>query len=223
VEADRAGGAYLEVNRSLTAFQIWLALLVACFAVAALSFVFLDLPIARWSSSHLGKLNTLGAGLGSAVLLSLEALVALAMIATRLMRGRLSPLGEAFALASLTSMCAYAANDGVLKLFFGVPNPTRVLLEGAHHTFHILAGAGDSSFPSGHMVLAASFGGVFMRLFPSSIWALSLLLSFGAGLLIFGDWHFASDVIVGAFAGLSVGILAGELWRVHSKSGATAL
>ena len=118
-------------------------------------------------------------------------------------------------------MCAYAVNDGVLKLLFRVPNPAPVLLEGVHHFFHLLAGAGDSSFPSGHMVLAASFGGVFMRLIPASIWPLSFLLSFGAALLIFGDWHFASDVIVEAFAGISAGLLAGELWRAHSDKGTT--
>ena len=217
---NRVGGTDFEVKHGLSTRQIWLISLLVCFAAAALAFTFLDLPIARMFSQYLGKLNPLGAGLGSAALLSLEAVTALALVAARLMRGHLSPFGEALALASLTSMCAYAVNDGVLKLFFGVPSPARVLLEGAHHAFHLLAGAGDSSFPSGHMVLAASFGGVFMRLYPSSIWLLSALLFFGAALLIAGDWHFASDVIVGAFAGLSAGLLEGELWRVHSNLGA---
>ena len=209
------------MTHSLSARQIWLISFLLCAAAASLSFAFLDLPVARWFSSHLGKLNPLATGLGSAVLLSLEALIALALVAARLVRGHLSPFAEALGLASLTSMCAYAVNDGVLKLFFGVPGPSGVLLEGAHHGFHLLAGASDSSFPSGHMVLAASFGGVFMKLFPSSIWFLSTALIFGAALLIFGDWHFLSDVIVGAFAGVSAGILAGELWRVHSNRDTT--
>jgi membrane-associated phospholipid phosphatase len=114
-------------------------------------------------------------------------------------------------------MCAYAVNDGILKLFFGVPGPGSVLSGGAQHVFHFLAGAGDSSFPSGHMVLAASFGGVFMRLHPASIWPLTILFCCGAALLILGDWHFVSDVIAGAFVGVSAGLLAGELWRAHSS------
>ena len=78
-------------------------------------------------------------------------------------------------------------------------------------------GTEHSSFPSGHMVLAASFAGVFMRLYRVSIWPLSALLLLGATLLILGDWHFLSDVIAGTFVGLSAGLLAGELWALHSK------
>jgi len=201
------------VNTVPNARQIGLVLLLGC-AVVVLSFAYLDVPIARWFSQNLGHL---GAGLSSATLLSLDAATALFLVAERLVRGQLSAMSKTLAIACLTSMCAYAVNDGVLKLFFGVPNPSRVLLEGARHTFHFLSGDRDSSFPSGHMVLAGSFAGVFMRLYPSSIWPTCALLLFGSMLLIVGDWHFASDVIAGAFLGVSTGALAGELWRVHSN------
>jgi membrane-associated phospholipid phosphatase len=210
------------MSRVLSARQIWLISLVVCAAAAAFSFKYLDIRIARHFSENLGHLDTVGAGLGSAVLLSLEAATAIALIAVRLLRGRLSPFSEALALASLTSMCAFAVNDGALKLFFGIPNPGDVLLQGAHHTFHFLAGTRESSFPSGHMVLAGSFGGVFMKLFPVSRWPLSILLFIGVAVLIVGDWHFFSDVIAGTFAGVSAGLLAGELWRTHLKEATTA-
>ncbi len=181
-----------------------------------MSFISLDVPVARLFSQNIGHLDTVGAGLGSAVLLSLEGATALTLVGVRLMRGRLSPFGEALALASLTSICAYAVNDGVMKLFFGVPNPATVLLEGAQHSIHLLAGDQNASFPSGHMVLAASFGGAFMKLVPASTWPLSALLFVGALVLIVGDWHFVSDVIAGGFVGLSAGVLAGDLWSAHS-------
>lgn len=193
---------------------------LACVAAAGLSFAFVDLPVARRFAPSIGHLDALGAGLGSAVLLTLEGLTALALIAVRLLRGRLSLFGEALALASLTSMCVYAMNDGVLKLFFGVPGPASVLLDGAHHGFHLLAGGQGSGFPSGHMALAAAFGGTFMTLIPASRWPLSALLVVGAVILVVGDWHFVSDVIAGGFVGLSAGALAGALWRVHSNWGA---
>jgi len=209
------------VNLLPTARQIWPILFLACVAAGVLSFIYLDLPVARLFVQNVGRMDNLSAGLGSAILLSIEGMTALSLIGLRLMRGRLSRFEEALALASLTSMCVYAINDGVLKLFFGVPNPASVLLAGAHHGPHLFGGTQTASFPSGHMALAGSFGGVFMTLVPRSRWPLSILLFAGAGLLIIGDWHFVSDVIAGSFIGVSTGVLAGELWRVHSKWDAT--
>ena len=194
--------------------RIWFLLLVACAAAAALSFAALDVPVAHrlWTvGRHLSSLN---AAFGATVILSLEAAVVLALIIARLMRGHISRLSEAVALACLASICAYGVNDQVLKPFFGVQSPADVV-QGARHTFHLAMGLGNGSFPSGHMVLAGAFAGVLMRLYRASIRPLSGLLLLAAVLLVVGDWHFISDVIAGAFLGVSAGILAGEGWLVH--------
>jgi membrane-associated phospholipid phosphatase len=200
----------------------WFAAFIACIFLALLSFVRFDMPIAQAFVKNLGQLDDLGAGLGTEVLLSIEAAVALCITALRLMRGhgKLSPVSKALAVASVTSICAYAVNDGVLKILLGVPNPQSVLMQGAHHGFHFFAGAKSSGFPSGHMVLAGSFAGVFLRLYPSSRWPFVILLSIAAILLVVGDWHFLSDVIVGSFIGVSTGVLVGQLWQDHSDTGA---
>ena len=160
--------------------------------------------------------ESLEKGFASAVLLGIEAAVALALVFIRITRGHLSRFGEATALACLTSICAYAINDSILKLFLGVPNPAAVL-HGTRHAFDLLAGSSNSSFPSGHMVLAGAFAGVFIRLYRTSILPFSALLLIAAVLLIVGDWHFVSDVIAGTFLGISAGILGGEVWLAHSK------
>jgi membrane-associated phospholipid phosphatase len=121
------------------------------------------------------------------------------------------------AIACVASICTYGINSGVLKPLFGVPIPAEVM-EGARHSFKFLEGSGNSSFPSGHMVLAGAFAGVFMSLYRVGVWPLSALLVLAAGLLVIGGWHFLSDVVAGAFVGVSAGMLAGELWTVHSKS-----
>jgi membrane-associated phospholipid phosphatase len=121
------------------------------------------------------------------------------------------------AVACLASICTYGINDQVLKPFFGVEGPAAVM-HGARHAFNIGMGLADSSFPSGHMVLAGAFAGVFMRLYRASIRPLAALLLVAAALLVVGDWHFISDVIAGAFLGVSAGALAGEGWAVHSSS-----
>lgn len=193
---------------------LWSLLVFASASVAA--FVYVDIPIAHHFYALLGSAKYLGTGFASVFLLGIEAAVALGLIVLRIARGRLSSFREATALACLTSICAYAVNDSTLKPFFGVPNPAAVL-QGTQHAFHFLGGSSDSSFPSGHMVLAGAFAGVFMRLYRRSVAPLSALLLLAAILLIVGDWHFVSDVIAGTFIGVSVGVLAGEVWIVHSK------
>jgi len=203
------------MNRLSVTIRIWLLTLILCVVAVTLSFWRADLPIALYCSQFTRQLNILGKGLASAVILSGEAIVVMALVLARLIRGKISPVAETLAVACLTSMCAYGINSSVLKLYFGVADPADVM-HGSKHAFNLLKGSSDSSFPSGHMVLAAAFAGVFMRLYRVSIWPLSIFLLFGACLLIVGDWHFLSDVIAGTFLGATVGLLAGELWKVHS-------
>ena len=209
-------GSASEGNTLRSPYLIWLLSLLICTLVIAVLFVYCDVSVARRVYGILALAETLGTGFASAVLLGIEAAVALALVIIRITRGHLSPLLEATVLACLTSICAYAINDGTLKFFFGVPNPTAVV-HGAQHAFNLFRGSSSSSFPSGHMVLAGAFAGVFMRLFRTYIWPLSALLLVAAVLLIVGDWHFISDVIAGTFIGVSAGLLAGEVWLAHSK------
>lgn len=196
-------------------YLIWLLSLLISGFVMAVAFVYFDVPIARRFYGILVSAERLATGFASAVLLGVEAAVALALIIIRITRGHLSPFREATVLACLTSICAYAINDSTLKFFFGVPNPAAVL-HGTQHAFNLLSGSSKSSFPSGHMVLAGAFAGVFMRLYRTSILLFSALLLIAAALLIAGDWHFVSDVIAGTFVGVSAGLLAGEVWLAHS-------
>lgn len=204
------------MKRFLFLVQIWLVSLLVCATLVTLCFVRLDVPVAErfWTTGRF--LSPLGEAFDASVLLSIETLVALFLIVTRVVRGHLSRFAEVLALACLASICTYGINDEVLKPLFGVPMPAQVM-QGARHAFNFLMGAGTSSFPSGHMILASAFAGVFMRLHRLSIWPLAALLVLAAVLLVVGDWHFVSDVIAGTFVGISAGILAGELWSVHSK------
>jgi membrane-associated phospholipid phosphatase len=192
----------------------WFLCLVACGAAVGLSFYNVDITLALYCLRFSQRLSPLQEGLGSAVLLTGEAVTVLALVLARLIRGKIPPYAEALAIACLSSICAYAINDSVLKLFFGVPNLSDVL-RGSRHAFHFWKGSPHSNFPSGHMILAGAFAGVFMRLYRITIWPLSALVLFAATLLVAGGWHFLSDVIAGAYLGLSAGLLAGELWRIH--------
>lgn len=202
-------------RESLFPSRTWFLALLICLLAIAVTFARLDVPIARSVYGILGSTKSLATGFASAVLLALEACVALGLVILRIVHGRLSPFREATVLACLTSICAYAINDSTLKMLFGVPNPW-AFLHGSPHAFNFLHGSSGSSFPSGHMVIASAFGGVFMRLYRASIWPLSALLLVAAVLLVVGDWHFISDVIAGTYLGLAAGVLAGETWLAHS-------
>jgi len=203
------------MNRFSRVIWIWSVSLVACAAIVALAFQRVDIPVALffWNVEHLrSPLNT---AFGSRVILSAEAAVIMVTVLARLARGHISVFGETLAVACLVSMCAYVVNDHILKVFFGVPNSANVMQGAAHH-FNLWMGSESSSFPSGHMVLAAAFAGFFMRRYQASIRLFSALLLIAAGLLLVGGWHFLSDIIAGAFLGMSAGILAGEGWAAHS-------
>jgi len=202
------------VSRFAVVVRIWLLSFVACAAAAAFSFAKLDVPVARrvWLTGP--DLSTLNTSFGATVILSLESAVVLGLIIARLVRGHISRFSATLALACLASICAYGINDEVLKPLFGVPAPYQVV-DGARHAFNFAAGIAASSFPSGHMMLAGAFAGVFMRFYRVSILPLAALLLIAAALLVVGDWHFISDVIVGTFLGVSAGALAGEGWSVH--------
>jgi membrane-associated phospholipid phosphatase len=207
-------GSALEGKILRFPYLVWFLSLLICTLLMAVAFAHLDVPIARRVYGILSQ--GLAAGFGSAILLGIEAAIAVALVIIRIMRGHLSPFSEATVLACLTSICAYAINDSTLKSIFGVPNPTAVL-QGAQHAINFLSGSANSSFPSGHMVLAGAFAGVFMRLYRTTILPFSALLLIAAALLVVGDWHFVSDVIAGTFLGISAGLLAGEVWLAHSK------
>ena len=197
--------------------QLWVIALAVCAAAVALSFANVDVPIARhfW---RVGRLpNPLSTAFGAAVILALESAVALVLIIARVVRGHISRFSEVLALACLASICSYGINSEVLKPLFGVPIPAEVM-QGASHVFNFMQGSENSSFPSGHMVLAGAFGGVFMSLLRRSAWPLSALLMLAAVLLVVGEWHFVSDVIAGTFVGISAGMLAGEAWTAHSRT-----
>jgi membrane-associated phospholipid phosphatase len=214
-EAPHVASGSPSVNRFVFILRIWLLVLLGCAAFVAFSFGHWDLPIALYFWKIGRILHPLSKPLGGSVILGVESAVILLLLLTRLLRGHISRFAEVLAIACLTSICAYGIDSQVLKVFFGVPNPTAVI-HGARHAFDIMRGSGQSSFPSGHMVLAGSFAGVFMRLYRASIWPLAGLLLLAAALLLVGDWHFLSDLVAGAFVGVTAGLLAGEAWAVHS-------
>lgn len=194
------------LKRRTQTLLIWALSSLGCAALVAWLFLRVDVPAAHffWRSGRF--LSPLGAAFGSVLILSLELAVMIGILIMRGVRGEVPPFAATLATACFASVCSYCANDLVLKELCGVPGVAYVMF-GAHHRFHLWAGSTVSSFPSGHMVLAGAFAGVFFHRYRQSIWPLSALLALAGALLVAGDWHFPSDVVAGAYLGVSAGIL----------------
>jgi hypothetical protein len=206
----------VQVKHPTAVVRIWILTLVICAAVAAVAFIYVDVPAARYFSQTARLMRPFGDSLGATVILSAESVVVVTVVSMRLVRGHVSRFGATLAIACFTSICAYGINDHVLKILFGVPTPWQVM-HGSRHGFNLWSGRANGSFPSGHMVLAGAFAGVFMRLYRISIWPLTALLLLAAVLMLAGDWHFLSDLIAGAFFGVSAGLLAARVSVVGSR------
>ncbi|GAA4762520.1 hypothetical protein GCM10023219_03520 [Stakelama sediminis] len=191
-------------------FGIWLIALGGCILLAALSFSYVDVPLADHIAPLSRHIRKSGVGVGSNPVMLAEAGTVLLLAIIRLVFNRIPSLARTLALACLCSMLAYAFNSFVLKTAFGVPNPSHVL-KGAQHAFHWFDGTRDDSFPSGHMALSTAFAVIFMTTYPRAVWLISAGLLVIAILLLLGNWHFLSDLIIGSFVGSSVGLYAARL------------
>ncbi|MFO1247298.1 MAG: phosphatase PAP2 family protein [Alphaproteobacteria bacterium] len=194
----------------------WLVCALIVTAATAVSIRWLDIPIAQLYAHNINRLAPIGDRLGSSILISGELFLMAILITIRLSLGYLSDLGKAILISILASLTAFAANDAVLKVFFGLPNPGMFLFFGADHTFHFFHGNIESSFPSGHMALAAGAAIAIARVYSRFLLPLMGSILVPAAALIIGDWHFLSDVIAGIFIGATAGFIAGELWVQHS-------
>jgi membrane-associated phospholipid phosphatase len=208
----------LELTQArANALRLWLAVLLATAVATAFCFKHVDLRVLARLAPYSHHIEILGHGLGSAIILTGEALVFVTLAIARVVRGSISPLGKAVAAACISSICAYAINSTVFKPMFGVL-PTGYVLTGWPHMAHFFQGSPDSSFPSGHMALAGAFAGVLMRHYPKTLWLFAALLVLGGLLLVAGSWHFVSDVLAGTFFGVSTGLFAAEVWLTHERN-----
>jgi membrane-associated phospholipid phosphatase len=201
-------------------FLLWLGTggIVALLCLASIRW--LDQPAALLFRHGIAHADLLSQGLGSTVLIAGELAVMAALAIVRVWRHKLSATGETLLVACCASLCTFAGNDHVLKLLFGRPNPATVLFSGVPPAFQFFQGTFQSSFPSGHMAMACSFGMVLLLAFPRYKKLLASLLALAGIILVVGDWHFISDVIAGSYVGGLTGFWAWELWMAHNRRGA---
>jgi membrane-associated phospholipid phosphatase len=114
----------------------------------------------------------------------------------------------------------------ILKFIFGrtwpetwVDNNLSFIRDGVYGFHFMHGGSAYQSFPSGHMAAACAVLSVIWIRYPyfRSFYVIAGLL---VGTVLTGaNYHFLSDVIAGAFVGVSIGWIAIEIWDACAARG----
>jgi membrane-associated phospholipid phosphatase len=204
----------------------WLNTLALTAILIAISYQWLDRPIAFLAHEHVRSLGIFGP-LGRKVPELVPPLAGLALIAVTIRTLAKRPLSHFEATILLCGLSFFIA-EGIktyLKVAFGrtwpetwiYGNPS-LIDDGVYgfNPFH--GGFGYTSFPSGHTTAVCAVVSVLWVCYPkwrSSYLLFALAISVG---LVAANYHFLSDVIAGAYLGASVGWAATTMWNAGIRS-----
>jgi membrane-associated phospholipid phosphatase len=205
----------------------WLSTFALTTILIAISYQWLDRPIAFLAHEHVRSLGIFGP-LARKVPELVPPLAALALIAVAIRALAKRPLSHLEATILLCGMSFFIA-EGIktyLKLAFGrtwpetwiYGNPS-LIDDGVYgfNPFH--GGFGYTSFPSGHITAVCAVVSVLWSCYPKWRWSYLLLVLVISVALVAANYHFLSDVIAGAYLGASVGWAATTMWNegIHSS------
>jgi len=201
----------------------WLAGLIGTTIMVAISFEWLDRPIALWVHEMLRAPN------GNALerlthipeLFTPFSVVAFVGLGLWALAGhQLSRHQAAVFLCSL-SLLSVEVMKNQLKFIFGrtwpetwVQNNPSFIRDGAFGFNFMHVGAGYQSFPSGHAAAIGAVISVIWIWYPKLRALCALVVLAVAAALIGANYHFLSDVIAGLFAGISTGWFATAIWKM---------
>lgn len=209
----------------MSAVQRWLLSLVATTFAVVISYVWIDRPVALFIHLH-GPSHEAFAQLTHIPEPFIPLAVAVFLIlGARILAGR--PLTEIYTtslICSISLIMAEATKDQ-LKFIFGrlwpetwILNNPSFIHDGAYgfNLFH--GGAGYASFPSGHTSVTCAVVSVLWILHPKlRALYVQVALTVAVG-LVGANYHFFSDIIAGAFVGVSTGWMMAVLWKARSAT-----
>lgn len=201
--------------------MIWFASLLVVFTATVASYFWLDRPVAlfvhyQFRHSHRAIIDEISHFPNPLILL---AAVLLVILGVRMILGRPLSRHQANTFVCSASIILTEVIKNALKFVFGrtwpetwVQNNPSFIRDGVYGFHFMHGGVTYQSFPSGHMAATCVVISVLWIRYPTFSWLYLIMgLLVGAG-LVGANYHFLSDVIVGAFLGLSVGWLGTTIW-----------
>lgn len=212
----------LRRNRTLDRRAVfWLFGLLVTVATSSASFLWLDRPIATFVHDHFRYqhrtvVDELSHFPNPLLLL---AVILAVILGARMILGWPLSRDQANAFVCSLGVIVTEVVKDALKFIFGrtwpetwVHDNPSFIRDGVYGFHFFQGGSAYQSFPSGHMAGICTVIAVLWLRYPRfrMLYLVAGLL-IGAG-LVGANYHFLSDVIAGAFVGLSIGILATLAW-----------
>jgi membrane-associated phospholipid phosphatase len=198
----------------------WAASFALMIVAVALSYVWLDRPIAVYVHGEFQGVKALPWLTFIPECLAVLAVAIFIVMGWRVAIGRhLSRVESVFLVCGVSLTVAVAIKDQ-LKFAFGrtwpetwVNNNPSLIRNHVYgfNPFH--GGLGYSSFPSGHTTAICAVMSVLWICYPKFRAIYALLIAAVAIGLIGADYHFLSDVIAGGFLGVSTGCMTVSFWE----------
>jgi membrane-associated phospholipid phosphatase len=191
------------------AFRYWLLALALC-AIAVVACIFyVDRPLAEFLEGHVRHTEFwvwLQRALRPFALVVVAALAFLFGCGVWLVSGRqLRPWTETPLLYSWATIWA-VASEIIFKRIFGRGWPDPTFVRDHLYGFHFLHGQTHwDSFPSGTTTVSVAILSVLWVVRPRWRIAGLLIAILLSGAVVVGDFHWLSDVIAGAFLGVTIG------------------
>jgi membrane-associated phospholipid phosphatase len=208
----------------MTPIKRWLLSVAATAVAAAISYQWLDRPIALFAHGQIAHREVFASLTHiPEPLIPLAAIVFVGVGLWALSGRALPKLAATAGLASVSLIVAEAIKNQ-LKFLFGrtwpdtwVRNNPSFIHDGVYGFNPLHGGAGYASFPSGHTTLTCAVISVLWMVYPK-LRAVYLLVFLAVAVgLIGADYHFLSDIIAGAFVGTSTGWMTVTLARTQQS------
>jgi membrane-associated phospholipid phosphatase len=202
----------------------WSLGLLATAIAVTVSYRWLDRPIAQFAHDQLQHFHLFEKLTHIADALTPLAIVAFVILGLRgLTVDRLSRFQTVVLLSGVTLAVAVIVKDQ-LKFAFGRPwpetwmrNNTSFIRDGLYGFYPFHGGGGYASFPSGHTTMICTVMTVLWICYPRFRPLYALCMAAVAIGLVGANFHFLSDVIAGAFLGISAGWLGVSLWEMGER------
>jgi membrane-associated phospholipid phosphatase len=204
-------------------FGIWLASLASVAMVVVACVIWVDRPIALLAYEWFGRHRSVQHLAGTPGFFGPLAILAFTVLLVRWLMARRFGTIDIVATLCIITLAIVEPLKSWLKFVFGRTWPAygqpSLIFEAAYgfHPFH--GGSDFDSFPSGHSAAVCAVAVILWTYLPMIRAFCAATVAAILASLVAGDFHFLSDVIAGAFVGISLSALVVHMWEHWIRRG----